>query len=566
MAKYSRREAFKGNVHIRKAGYPVAFLPEQIAEYARCARDPIYFIENYVWIKNVDSEELILFKLRGYQLEMVEKMLKNREYICKIPRQAGKSVCVSAVILWYLLFHKNYSILVAAHKAQKACDVLAVVKQMFELLPEWMQPGVIEWNKGNIIVDTNSRVRAAATSLSSARGDTYNLVYIDEAGFIMPHIAEEFFKSVIPTVSSGQTTKIFITSTPRGLNHFHDMWKAAVSGKSGYAWTEIKWHDVPGRDDSFKEKIVSQYGLEYWQQEFEAEFIGSSRTLISASKLLGMISVPPKKVVGDVRLYREPEKDRAYVVTVDVAEGLGGDCTIIMVFDVGETPYRIAAIYQSRDIDPYTLPAIIRDVGRSYNNAFVLIETNFGQIVADVLQQDFEYENVIVTQTKAGKLRQLAGGWGTPKTRVGLKMDTVAKRVGCMALKTLIENDILLVEDEATIEELRRFSVKGKSYAAEAGHDDLAMALVMFGWLSDQSYFRDLTNTSARAAVTQRNSRAIEETVAPVGLRWTGESETDDMVTAASGDLLDAVWEKQFPNDPEPEPDIWERINRLYPD
>lgn len=563
MATYTKQESFKGNVQIRKGGYGVEYHPDQIAEYAKCAEDPIYFIENYVWIKNVDFEDLVLFKLRGYQLEMVEKMISNREYICKIPRQAGKSVCVSAVLLWYLIFNKNFSILIAAHKAQKANDVLAVIKQMYELLPPWLQAGVIEWNKGNIILDTNSRIRAAATSISSARGDTYNLVYIDEAGFIMPHIAEEFFKSVIPTISSGKTTKIFVTSTPRGLNHFYNMWRAAVTGQSGYAWTEIKWSDVPGRDDEFKQKVVSQYGIDYWRQEYEAEFIGSSRTLISANKLMALFSEQPKKIVGDVRLFEEPIKEKSYVITVDVAEGLGGDCTVIMVFDVASTPYKIAAIYQSREIDPYTLPGIIRDIGRSYNDAFVLIETNFGQIVADVLLQDFEYENVIVTQTKASKLKQLAGGWSTPKTRVGLKMDQIAKRNGCAALKTLIENDVLLVQDDATIEELRRFAVKGKSYAAEEGHDDLVMALVMFGWLSDQPYFRDLTNTSARSVVAKRNAQAIQDTVAPVGLRWDGEAVMDGMYMAVKGDLLDYALPD---NDPEPDYDIMERINRIYPD
>jgi len=407
MAKYERGTSFGGNPFIRKGGLGWKYTAEEIEELGKCAEDPRYFIETYVKIKHVDSEDLVPFILRGYQREMVEKMLRNREFICKLPRQVGKTVCVSATLLWYLIFNKNHSILVAAHKGDKARDVLAAIKAMYEMLPEFLQAGVIEWNKGNIILDTNSRIRAAATSGTSARGDVYNTVYIDEAGFIATHVAEAFFQSVLPTVSSGKTTKIFITSTPKGLNHFYKMWKAAVEGtmvdgklvKSGYAWTEIKWNDVPGRDDAFRAKVVSQFGENYWNQEYGAEFIGSSYTLIAASKLMSIVTRMPILESPTTRVYAHPEPGHMYVVCADVSEGVMGDYSVAVVMDVSRLPYTIACVYRCNSISTMAYPQVLLNIGRTYNMAMVMVETTgIGQEVANALLHELEYENVALTQ------------------------------------------------------------------------------------------------------------------------------------------------------------------------
>lgn len=537
MAQYAK--GFLGNVRIRAAATPIEWDEFRIKEFERCSRDPLYFFQNYVYIKDVDNEALVLFKPRSYQEEMLHKMLTNRNVIVKLPRQCGKTTLSAAVLLWHLIFHRNFSILIAAHKGDKARDVLTNVKEMYESLPEFLQHGVVSWNKGSIQLETGSRCRATATSASAARGDVYNLVYLDEFAFVAKHIADEFVKSVIPTVSSGKTTKIFITSTPKGLNKFYDMWSAATNPdpekRSDYAHVEIKWDDVPGRDAEFRRNIVSQFGQEYFDQEYGAEFLGSSRTLIAGSKLVSMSHQirPPIEQTSTTRVYLFPEKGRSYAVTVDVSEGLGNDYHGIMVFDITELPYRIAAVFRNNLLHPMALPGVIHEMATRYNDALVLVEANFGQQVGEILYADFEYENMVfTTKGKNGlynKVDRISGGFGG-RSRVGIAWSNNSKRVGCTNLKALIEQDQLEVIDLWTYEELKRFVVSGKSYAGEDGHDDMAMCLVLFAWMCDQGYVRDATDVHLRDRIKDLNAQMIEQDVVPLG--WTIRGDEDDDVEA----------------------------------
>lgn len=518
MARYAK--GFQGNINIRPAGAPIEWTPETLSEFRKCASDPFYFIETYVKIRSLDSEELIPFIPRAYQVEMLRKMIDERYCLCKLPRQAGKTLLVSAALLWFTIFNMNYSILVAAHKGDKARDVLTSIKNMYENLPDFLQHGVIEYNKGNILLENGSKIRATATSGSAARGDTVNFCYLDEAAFIPTHVADEFFKSVIPTISSGQTSKIFITSTPKGLNHFYRMAMAAKNKTSGYAYVEINWNDVPGRDEKFKAGIIAQYGEDFWRQEFNTEWLGSSRTLISGPKLASLVTEKPLRESEHARTYSDPTEGRAYVMTVDVSEGLGADYSAMVVFDVTELPYRPAAVYRNNHIDPMQLPAAAHELATRYNDALVLVEANFGQQVGEILYSDYEYENMVfTTKGKSGpqaKVDKISSGY-SGRSRVGLAWNAHSKRVGCSNLKTLVEQDQLIVIDEWIYDELVRFSVKGKSYAAEDGHDDLAMCLVMFAWMVDQGYVRDSTDVSVRDKIARLNAEAIERDMMPLG-------------------------------------------------
>lgn len=518
MARYHK--GFEGNYNIRSVGIPIEWDEYKLSEFMKCEADPLYFIENYIKIKNVDEENLILFKLREYQLEMLEKMLRSRKVIVKLPRQCGKSVCVSAVLLHYVIFNRNFSILVAAHNGAKANDVLAAIKAMYEELPDFLQHGVVEWNKGKIILESGSRIKASTTSSSSARGDVYNCVYLDEAAFIAAHIAEEFFKSVFPTISSGKTTKIFMTSTPKGLNHFHQMWTAAIEGKSDYETVEIKWNDVPGRDQKFKDAVVAEFGQTYFDQEYGAEFIGSDKTLIKGIKLMMMASDihEPVHNNGHSRIFAYPEKGHHYAITTDVSEGLGGDFSVVMVFDITTLPYRVAAIYQDQDISPMALPGVIFDLARGYNDAMVLIESNFGQQVGDILWQDLEYEHVIMTARGKQTIKDVVSM--SAQSRPGVNMNKLNKRIGCNTIKTVIEADRLTINDGKTYDELTRFAVKGVSYAAVSGHDDLVMCLVLFGWLIDQGYVRDINDVDIRREINRQAAEAIERDMLPFGFDY----------------------------------------------
>lgn len=566
MARYS--VGFQGNPRVRKAGTSVSYTPDQQREFIKCHMDPLYFVEHYVYIKNVDFEELVLFKTRFYQKEMLDKMMSCRDVIVKLPRQCGKTTCVSAVLLWHILFNKNYGILVAAHKGDKARDVLAVIKDMYENLPEWLQHGVKEWNKGRIEIETGCFIRASATSGGSARGDVYNCIYLDEFAFVASHVAEEFVKSVMPTISSGKTTKTFITSTPRGLNLFHKMWTDAVENRTNFAWVEIKWDDVPGRDQAFKQGIIARYGEDYFNQEYGAEFVGSSRTLITGSKLMAMRHTEPIKSTDHLKLYQYPEKGRMYCITADVAEGLGGDCSAAVVFDITQAPYQIAAVYRNRNIDTMAYPGVLFDLGRAYHNAMVLVESNFGGDVARTLQNDYEYENVVATARHKGSTKGGQGISHAAKTKLGLDMNILTKRVGCTNLKSLVEQDQLFVCDADAIQELRRFVVKNKSYAAEDGNDDVAMCLVMFGWMVDQGYIKDLTDVNVRQKVMDLNKDKIEESMTPFGFIYDGgASESNNPVATKGEDWRWLMDDDEKNRDPEPDWGDWEKeaaFERLY--
>jgi hypothetical protein len=514
MAVISR--GFKGNLLLRRAGVPPdgGYTAERMAEIFKCAEDPVYFFRNYVLIKHVDYEKKVKFDPRGYQLEMITSILENRNTISRWPRQCGKTTVLAAITLHYILFQRNYSILIAAHVREKSQDIVASVQDMYMELPSWLQQGIIEWNKRSFRLENGSRVKASATTVSSARGDTYNMIMLDEFAFVMTHLADEFLKSVIPTVSSGKDTKIVITSTPRGLNMFWTVWESAIKQTvpppNHFVPIAVEWDQVPGRDAAFREAIIKQYGQEYWDQEFACAFLGSSATLIAAAKLITLSAMQPIQMTESTRLYEAPIKGHLYATTVDVAEGLGGDASVVMVFDVTVAPYKPVYIYQNRYIDTMALPGLISEVARSYNDAMVLVESNFGQMVADILWRDFEYEHVIFTERTIKNPGGFKVGWGSKRQSPGVQMNVLTKRIGCSNLKSMIENDQLIIRDGKTIEELRRFAVKGKSYAAEQGNDDLVMCLVLFGWLSEQGYLKSQNEADIRGQIASINRQKIE--------------------------------------------------------
>lgn len=528
MASYVK--GFQGNQRVRPAGTPIEWDAEKLSEFKRCSEDPLHFISNYVWILNLDSEQLVLFKPRRYQVEMLETVLANRFTVSKWGRQMGKSVIVSAILLWLILFNSNYPVLVLAHKHEKAREILAVIESMYEHLPEWLQHGVKTWSKGTIELENGSSIKTAGTSGSSGRGGTYQCIFLDEMAFVPSHIADEFMKSVLPTISSGRTTKVVATSTPKGLNSFYRLWTDAVNHKNEFKTVDVNWWEAPGRDEEFKRKTIEAYGEDYWAQEFASSFIGSSRTLIRGDKLASLVTERPVHVSDCARVYSEAEAGHSYAATVDVAEGLGGDYSAIVVFDITRLPYRVVAVYKNNLIQPMALPGVIHEMATVYNNALVLVEANFGGQVGEILYQEFEYENVV--WTKRGGSRDEMGEGGD---RIGLAWTNASKRVGCSNLKTLVEQDQLVISDQWIYDELTRFVVKKKSYAAEDGHDDLCMCLVLFAWMVDQGYVRDSTSVDVRNRVAELNRQAIESQMIPLGFSLDGtETDEEEMIMAPS--------------------------------
>lgn len=531
---------YLGNPKLKNVGVKIDFTFEQAREIARCKRDPIYFIKNYVKINNVDHG-IVSFILWPFQERMIKTFNSNRFSICKIGRQSGKSTVVIAYLLWCVLFtdpDKPYRIALLAHKEKQSRELLSRLQMAYENLPFWMQQGVEIWNKSDIKLENQSIVMAAATSSASIRGNTFNLVYLDEYAHVPFNLQEDFYSSTFPAITSGQTTKVIITSTPKGYNHFHKLWIDARNGKNGYQPLEVHWSEIPGRDEEWRDTTIKLMGSEtQFEQEYGCAFLGSSDTLISSAKLANITFDAPIHEVGFLRYFEQVKENHAYIICVDVAEGVGLDFSAFVVIDITSIPYKVVCTYKSNDIHPMIFPKYILDVGRYYNNAQVLVETNgLGTQVIDIMFNDYEYENMISTAATSNRL-VATFGFGR-KSTMGVKTTKSVKRLGCATLKTLIENDKLFITDHSILHELERFVFNGSSYEAEEGdHDDLVMCCVIFAWLTTQTFFKDLTDNDTVKHIFEESTRLMEDELVPPGFYHTGtENERDYLSTSEFND------------------------------
>jgi len=508
---------YLGNPNLKRAHVPVGFSEHEVKEYMKCLEDPIYFIEQYVKIVHVDKG-LIPFKMWDFQRNMVETFVKDRFVICKMPRQSGKSTTIISYLLHYVLFHENVSVGVLANKGQTARELLGRLQLAYEHLPKWLQQGIVEWNKGNINLENGSKILACATSSSAIRGGTFNIIFLDEFAFVPNTLAEQFFSSVYPTISSGQETKVLIVSTPKGMNMFYKMWVDAEEKRSHYTPIEVHWNNVPGRDDAWRKQTIANTSEDQFRTEFECEFIGSTQTLVLPSKLRTIPWKTPKYEKDNLRVFEEPKPKHIYALTVDTARGQGNDNSAFSVIDITESPYKQVVAYSDPNISPLLFPNLINKIGNEYNTAYVLVEINdIGQQVADILHHDLEYEEVLKLMMK-GRSGQMIGGGFTKRVQYGIRTTKSVKAIGCANLKSLIENDILLINDFDTVKELTSFVTSGPSFKAEDGaHDDLTMTLVLFGWLAAQKYFKELTDQDLRLKIYQERIRSMEAEVIPFG-------------------------------------------------
>ena len=511
-------DAYLGNPNLKKVNTPVEFTKEQILEYQKCAGDPIYFMRNYIRIVSLD-DGLVPFKMYPFQEHIVRTIHDNRFTICKLPRQSGKSTTTVSYLLHYALFNPNSNIAILANKSSTARDILSRVQLAYENLPKWMQQGVINWNKGNIELENKSVIVAAATSSSAIRGGSYNIIFLDEFAFVPANIAEMFFSAVYPTISSGQKTKMIIVSTPYGMNQFYKLWTDAENKRNDYVPIEVHWSEVPGRDEAWKEATIRNTSPEQFQQEFECEFLGSVNTLISPAKIKNMAYSNPIQSNAGLDVYENPKKGNTYVCTVDVARGVSKDYSAFVILDVTQMPFKIVAKFRNNEIRPLLFPHTIEKVCKAYNHAHVLVETNdLGQQIAEALQFELEYDNLLMT-TQRGRAGQILGaGFSGRGSGFGVKMTKQIKKIGCANIKTLIESDKIFINDFNIIEEMSTFIRKGQSWQADDGStDDLMMCLVIFGWLSNQPFFKEMTDTNARQMLYEEQQSLIEQDMAPFG-------------------------------------------------
>ena len=532
----STTEQYLGNPNLKKANIAQEFSPEEVQEYIKCSEDPTYFILNYIKIVSLD-EGVIPFKMYDFQVDMVKSFHDNRFNIAKLPRQSGKSTIVTAYLLWYVLFNANVNVAILANKAATAREMLGRLQLSYENLPKWLQQGILQWNRGSLELENGSKILAASTSASAVRGMSFNVIFLDEFAFVPNHIADQFFSSVYPTVSSGKSTKVIIISTPHGMNMFYKLWHDAEKGKNEYVPTEVHWSQVPGRDAAWKEQTIKNTSEQQFKVEFECEFLGSVDTLISPSKLRTMPYTDPIKQNKGLAIYERAEPEHNYIITVDVARGTSNDYSAFVVVDSTTVPYKVVARYRNNEIKPIIFPNVIIDVAKNYNNAYILCEVNdIGGQVADIIQFDLEYENLLMAAMRGRAGQQLGQGFSGKKTQLGVKMSTAVKQVGCSNLKALIEEDKLLIPDYDTIAELTTFIVKGQSFAAEDGcNDDLAMCLVIFAWAALQQYFKEMHDNDVRQRIYDDQRENIEQDMAPFGFIDDGLG--DEYFADAQGDV-----------------------------
>ena len=509
---------YLGNPNLKKVNVPVEFTQEQIQEFDLCSKDPLYFIQNYVKIVSLD-DGLIPFKMYGFQKEIVGTIHNNRFTICKLPRQSGKSTTIVSYLLHYALFNPNCNIAILANKSSTARDILGRLQLAYENIPKFLQQGVLNWNKGNIELENGSKIVAAATSSSAIRGGSYNIIFLDEFAFVPATIAEQFFSSVFPTISSGKSTKMVIVSTPHGMNMYYKLWSDSINKLNDYVPVEVHWSEVPGRDEKWKEETIRNTSKEQFASEFECEFLGSIDTLISPSKIKVIPYIRPIQSQGGLDIFERPDKNKMYVCTVDVARGITKDYSAFIIFDVTQMPYRIVAKYRNNEIKPLVFPNIIEQTCKAFNRAHTLIEVNdLGGQISDAVHYDLEYENVLMT-TQRGRAGQVLGtGFSGRGSQLGVRMTKQIKKIGCSNLKTIIESDKLIINDFNIIEEMSTFARRHNSWMAEDGcNDDLMTCLIIFGWLSNQTYFKELSNSDVRSKLYEEQSNIIEQDMAPFG-------------------------------------------------
>ncbi len=518
---------YLGNPNLKKANTPVEFTEENIIEFVRCKNDPVYFAENYVKIVSLD-EGLVPFKPYDFQRKLISNFHENRFNICKMPRQTGKSTTSVSYLLHYAVFNDSVNIGILANKAATARDLLGRLQTAYENLPKWMQQGIIAWNKGSLELENGSKILAASTSASAVRGMSFNILFLDEFAFVPNHIADSFFASVYPTITSGKSTKVIIVSTPHGMNHFYRLWHDAEKRKNDYIPTDVHWSEVPGRDEVWKEQTIANTSEQQFKIEFECEFLGSVDTLIAPSKLRSLVYDNPMTRNAGLDIYQKPVEGRDYVCTVDVARGVSLDYSAFIVVDITEFPHKVVAKYRNNDIKPMLFPNIIYEVVKNYNNAFVLCEVNdVGDQVASILNYDLEYQNLLMCSMR-GRAGQIVGqGFSGKKTQLGVKMSKTVKQVGSLNLKTMIEEDKVIFNDYEIISELTTFIQKRNSFEAEEGcNDDLAMCLVIYAWLVQQDYFKELTDQDVRKRLYEEQKNQIEQDMAPFGFMSDGLEET----------------------------------------
>jgi len=465
------------NPKIKRNGVTTHWTPEMRREYLLCATDIEYFAKKYVKIINLDKGKMNIDPY-PYQVNMWNTFQRQRFSVVLAARQSGKSIGYVVFLLHQIIFNQEYKIALLANKGATARQILGRVTLSLENLPFFLQPGTKILNKGSIEFETDSIIYAASTGKDAIRGDSVNMVVLDEFAFVDNDT--EFMTSTYPVISAGTTTKIIIVSTANGIgNQFYKIWNGAIDKRNAYFPIRVDWWEVPGRDEAWKKETIANTSELQFAQEFENNFIGASNTLISPNAIVNIVKKPPIFVLEDrsLNVYEKPEEEHKYIITVDVAKGRGQDYSTFNVIDISTNPFKQVAVFRNNKISPLLFPTIILKYAQAYNEALVIIEANDqGALVCSGLLYDLEYDHVFVENRG--------------KNTLGVEMTKRVKAIGCTNFKDLVEQSKLEIVDEETAFEISCFvEIKNSYGASNNNHDDLVMNFVLFSWFISTDFF-----------------------------------------------------------------------------
>jgi len=506
-----RYRGYLGNPNLKRPFEQIEFTKEQIEEVYKCKTDLFYFVQNYVHIE-IPGRGVKSIKEVGLwpkQYDMLRNLRDNRFNIFKIPRQSAKTTTVAIYYAWCAIFNESEKIGILANKAKLACEIVGKFKKIIENLPLFLQQGILEYNKGNIALENGSEIKAEATSEDPFRGFSLTKVFMDELSFVSYELADKIYESLYPTISRAENSQFSIASTPKGINNlFYKMWVDAIAKKNDFVPLEIKWYEVPRKDQkAFETETIRNIGKTRWKQEFLCEFLAQSNSLIQPDAIERIVTHEPIEIKSDFRKFAEPQRDekdstgkvlkgKKYILTVDSSEGVGNDNSALVITDISQYPYQVVGTYKNNLINPTMYASVVVELAKYYNNAHLLIENNsIGYAVAESIITDHEYDNIIYTKSIQG-VEKVSNGYGKTASNC-LKTTVKTKALGCSTLKKLIEDGNLSINDFNIFQELVSFVSTDSSFAAAKGAtDDLVMCLVMFAWLTKQEVFQDLVNDS----------------------------------------------------------------------
>lgn len=534
MFNNSPTQFYNGNPNLKASGVSHQYTPEEITEFQKCYEDPVYFINHYAKVVSLDKG-VIPFTLYPYQERIINCVNNNRYTICKLFRQAGKSTTLAVYSLWYSIFHDHKNTVILANKMSTAKDIFSRVGYMYEMLPDFLKPGLVEYNKTSMQFENGSHIRCAPTSASAVRGSSISLLVCDEFAFLSSSLADEFINSVFPTLSSSSESKLVLISTPYGLNHFYKIWTEAKEGKNDFVTVEGKWSEIhdPAWYDQQSKLLGDRVKV---AQELDVSFEGSSNTLIDNKTLTTLPAVNPKEEKNGLCVFEEPESNHRYICTVDVSRGRGRDYSAFIIFDATQLPYKVVCTFKNNKITTLEYPLILNTLGKKYNEAVILIENNdLGESVGNALWFDLEYDNLIWTDIKS----EVSNSGKT--SVVGVRTTHNVKKKGCANIKEIIEHQQLKINDERIIQELKGYVLSKRGiYSAQDTkiNDDLCSCLFLMGWLTSQPYFEDLTGINTTQELTKDFLSGIQDYI-PSGFKTDGlEEYTKDKYSPLNSDQI----------------------------